>query len=379
MLGCGVARIRIAGTAEMLLPPHLAKVPEQTLDEIAAWFREWHVPVAPQFAPAEARERGESAVAVHDDYEERAIRFGPGDRLFGILACPADTSSSKPAIILFNTGAGHHVGPHRLSVPLAREWAARGHHVLRFDLGGIGDSVPPPAAGENVVYSDHMIDDAREAIAFVREIAPDRQVIAAGLCSGGWLAFQAARHSLAVDAIVAINAPLYLRDADAQWLREGRALERYQQSIREPSKWLKALRGGASTAAFTRLAASALARRVAVRINGVLGDTLADGLGRDLRSIAGRRVRSLFVFSRGDSGHAYFQQHAPPALRRASVRDFVQHVVVEDAGHVFRPRAAQQTLRRLLTDFVAAQTVNPARDVSADSRSGVPSRSSCPS
>ena len=95
--------------------------------------------------------------------------------------------------------------------------------------------------------------------------------------------------------------------------------------------------------------------------------------------IAGRGIRSLFVFSRGDDGLEYFQLHAPPALRRASVRDFIQHVVVEGAGHSFRPRAAQQTLRGLLIDFVAAQTANPARSVSADSRSGVPSRSSCPS
>ena len=232
------------------------------------------------------------------------MRFGPGDRLFGIFAYPADRSSSKPTIILLNTGAGHHVGPHRLSVPLAREWAARGHHVLRFDLGGIGDSLPPAAADGNVVYPDHMIDDAREAIAFVRTEAPERQVIAAGLCSGGWLAFQAARQNLAVDAIVAINAPLYLRDGDREWLREGRAIERYQQSMRDPSKWLKALRGRTSPVAFTRVAASALARRVAVRINGALGDTLTDGLGRDLRAIADRRIKCLFVFSRGDSGYA---------------------------------------------------------------------------
>jgi alpha-beta hydrolase superfamily lysophospholipase len=371
-LGCRVTRIRTEGTAEMLLPPHLAKVPEQTLDEIAAWFRGWHVSPAPHAAPPDARQYGESAVAIHDDCQERAVRFGPGDRLFGIFACPADRSSAKPTIILLSTGAGHHVGPHRLAVPLAREWAARGHHVLRFDLGGIGDSAPPAAAEGNVVYPDHMIDDAREAIAFVRREAPDRKVIAAGLCSGGWLAFQAARQDLAVDAIVAINAPLYLRDGDAQWLSEGRAIERYQQSMRDPAKWLKALRGRASTVAFTRLAANALARRVAVRVNGVLGNTLTDGLGRDLRAIADRQIRSLLVFSRGDSGYAYFQQHAPPALRRRGVRDFIQHVVVDDAGHAFRPSAAQQTLCRLLTDFVAAQTVDPVRGVRADTRSGIP-------
>ena len=48
------------------------------------------------------------------------------------------------------------MGPHRLYVPLARDWAARGHHVLRYDLGGIGDSAPPPGAADNIAYPAHM-------------------------------------------------------------------------------------------------------------------------------------------------------------------------------------------------------------------------------
>ncbi len=207
-----------------------------------------------------------------------------------------------------------------------------------------------------------MLDDAREAIALVRKEAPGRQVILAGLCSGGWLAFQAARHDLGVDAIVSINPPLYLRDADAQWLREGRALGRYQQAMRDPSKWVKALRGEASYATFTRIAARALTRQVAVRASGVFGDGLPDGLANDLCAIAGRRIRTLFVFSRGDNGLAYFQLHAQPALKRAfSVRAFVEHLVVEDAGHAFRPLAAQQRLAAILTKFVAEPGVGQDR------------------
>jgi dienelactone hydrolase len=292
-------------------------------------------------------------------YWERPVRFGPGDRLFGILAGGIDRSSTAPSIILFNTGAGHHVGPHRLYVPLARQWAAGGHAVLRFDLEGIGDSGPASrqllkSCGN--AYPSGMLDDARHAIAFVRQAAPGRRVIVAGLCSGGWLAFQAARHGLEVDAIVAINPPLYLRDADQQWRAEGRELARYQQSMRNPSKWAKAVRGDASYATFTRLAARSLARKVTLRIRGALGEPPPDSLAGDLCTIAGRGITSFFVFSRGDDGLAYYNLHARPVLGRANLRDAVQHVVVEDAGHAFRPRAAQQLLRSLLTDFVTSRT-----------------------
>ena len=350
-LGTRVERMRVSGTAEMLLPPHLSQVPEHALDGIETWFRDWYSSVGRSSAHPEPTQPDGRSRAFHV-HGERAVRFGPGGRLFGMLACGAE-SSSAPAVILFNTGAGHHVGPHRLYVPLAREWARRGHLVLRFDLGGIGDSAPPPGAGANTVYPAHMLDDAREAIALARREAPHRPVVAAGLCSGGWLAFEAARHGLAVDGIVAINAPLYLRDSGAAWLRDGRALDRYLQSARDPSKWIKALSGGASYFTFSRLAARAVARHVAVRVSGALGDSLPDGLAQDLCVIAGRQVRSLFVFSRGDDGLAYFQLHAQPALRRDKVRNFVRHVVVENAGHVFRPRAAQHTLCELLSGFVS--------------------------
>jgi pimeloyl-ACP methyl ester carboxylesterase len=204
-----------------------------------------------------------------------------------------------------------------------------------------------------------MLDDAREAIAFVRKEAPQRQVILAGLCSGGWLAFRAAREGLAVDAIVSVNPPLYLRDGSGgrDWLTEEHELERYQRSLRDPSKWVKALRGAAAYGTFARVTARAVARHVAVRVNGVLGNPLPDGLANDLNAIAERRIRSLFVFSHGERCLEYFRLHADPVLRRAKVRELVRHVVVEGAGHSFRPSPAQRTLRELLMDFVASQSV----------------------
>ncbi len=349
-LGSDVDRIRTVGTAEMLLPPHLSKVPAQALDGIEAWFRDWQISPAIPVPHRAAPRPGRTSMTVHG-CRERPVHFGHGDGLFGVVTS-RDEPSTAPAVILLNTGGGHHVGPHRLYVPLAREWAARGHYVLRFDLHGIGDSTSTDDPGTHTVYPEQMLDDAREAIAHVRQEAPGRQIILAGLCSGGWLAFQVARCGLGVDGIVSINPPLYLRDGDARWLRDGRVLGRYQQAMRDPSKWVKALRGGASYASFTRVAARAISRQIAVRTRGILGDELPDGLANDLCIIAERRIRTLFVFSRGDDGFAYFQSQAQPALKRAQVRAVVDHLVVEGAGHAFRPLAAQQRLAAILTTFV---------------------------
>jgi alpha-beta hydrolase superfamily lysophospholipase len=362
-LGAEVSTIRPAGTAAMLVRPHAAQVPEQALDGITSWFGDWGRS-APCVSPA-AHTECDAALAIVDDCQERTVRFGPDDRLFGVLTSPFDENADSSTIILLNTGVEYHVGPHRLYVPLAREWAARGHLVLRFDLGGIGDSAPPAGSAHNVAYPRHMLGDAREAIAFVRREAPQRRVILAGLCSGGWLAFEAAREGLDVDAIVSVNPPLYLRDGSAgvQWTMYVDEIERYQRSLRDPMKWIKALRGAASYAALVKVAARSMTRHVSVRVNGVLGDGLAGGLARDLAVIAGRGIRTLFIFSQGDDGLAYFQLHAAPALRQSSVRELIQQVVVEGAGHTFRPRAAQRALGELLLDFVAAESVGSVVDI----------------
>jgi len=355
-LGTSVTRVQEEGMADMLLPPHLSKVPAAVVDAIEAWFGAYQN--APRDLPRTRApmRTARFCQAILQGAAEHPVRFGPDNRLFGMLARPQNGRPNGAAVILFNTGAGHHVGPHRLYVPLARDWASHGHVVLRFDLGGIGDSVPPPGNERAYNETEHMVQDAREAIDFIRREAPGRNVIAVGLCSGGWLAFQSARRGLPLDAFVSINAPLYLRESDKQWLRDGRTLGQYQQSLRDPAKWIKALRGRASYSTFTRVVARALARRVAVRVSVAMPETMPDGLANDLAIIARRGIAGLFVFSRGDNGLAYFEQHVPSALLNGDLAGLVQHVVVDEAGHAFRPRGAQDHLIRLATDFVNAHT-----------------------
>ncbi len=56
--------------------------------------------------------------------------------------------------------------------------------------------------------------------------------------------------------------------------------------------------------------------------------------------------------------------HSPPCGAAMSAV-LMRHVVVENAGHTFRPTAAQRALARLLDDFVAA----PVATASAGERS----------
>jgi alpha-beta hydrolase superfamily lysophospholipase len=362
-LGAHVTTVRPEGTAAMLTQPALSTVPEQALEAITGWFEGWHAGAAVQGQTAASASHTSVPASRGDEREycERPVRFGPDGRLFGIVTVPRRAIPGRPTIVLVNTGSEYRIGPSRLYVPLARQWAADGHHVFRYDLGGIGDSAPPPGADENVVYPTHIVDDLRHAIVQVLREAPGAPVIVIGLCSGGWLAFLAAREQLPVRAIVSVNPPLYLRDGDlgSQRLAEYDELGRYRRSMREPARWMKAFTGRAAYGTFIRVALASLQRLRLSIASRTPGRQLV-GLADDLHQIRARGVSSLFVFSEGDWGLRYFQIYAAAAIRDRRGLAPLQHVIVDGAGHTFRPPAAQRAFRDLVVEFVRRQTDLPA-------------------
>ena len=242
--------------------------------------------------------------------------------------------------------------------------------VLRYDLGGIGDSLAPPGIGDNVAYPEHALDDARAAIALVRgEASAPRRVMVLGLCSGGWLAFRAALLGLPVDSIVAINPPLYLRDGTAglQCATDDSEFERYRRLLFDQARWTKVLRGRAAYRTFVRLGYGFFRRRLLARVNTMSGGRLIDGFGRELDAISARGITCLFVFSRGDRGLDYFRLYGGAGHRGERLRRGIEHVVVDGAGHTFRPLAAQRELRAHLIDFVARQSSRDSLEVVAGS------------
>ena len=356
--GARLTRVRPAGTAQMLEHSVSPKTPDEPLDVITRWLGEqrWQ---DGQGVNIEKPAASGSVVAHGSGYQERAVHFGPADRLFGILSMPSGVDVGVPAIIFLNTGAYNRVGPHRLYVPLARHWAAQGHVVFRCDLGGIGDSDAPFGAADNVSYPPHALDDAREAIAFVRKQAPGRRVIVTGLCSGGWHAFLGARAGLPVDAIISLNAPLYLYRGEATpstqaWMEHQRT-ESYGTALRDPHRWIRALRGRSAYASFLRFAVVYVWGKVTARFKVTFGSRL-DALARDLFDISARGITSLFVFSEGEPGLDYFRPRARAVLRQRKARERILYTVVDGADHTFASPAAQQTLRGILVDFVARET-----------------------
>ena len=116
--------------------------------------------------------------------QEKVYTFGFENNLVGVMTERTDNKESNdlPAILLWNAGLLHRVGPHRLYVNLARRLAIDGFIVFRFDLSGLGDS--EMLQRENRPEDERVASDIREAMRFVEIKKNKKQFILIGLCSG---------------------------------------------------------------------------------------------------------------------------------------------------------------------------------------------------
>jgi uncharacterized protein len=116
--------------------------------------------------------------------QETPFYFPDGERsLFGILHRPS-VDQSLPAYVFCHPFAEEKLWTHRVFVTFARQLAAGGHPVLRFDLMGNGDS--EGAFSESSLAT--AISGVRRAVEQVRELAGDRPVNLMGLRLGATVA-----------------------------------------------------------------------------------------------------------------------------------------------------------------------------------------------
>jgi len=176
------------------------------------------------------------------NYEERSIAFCCGsDCLYGILTLPEHAASR--GILILVGGPQYRAGSHRQFTLLARQLAADGIPVFRFDFRGMGDSEGDARTFENVE------DDVRYAIdRLFAEIPSLSELVILGLCDAASAALFYAYQDRRVTGLVLLNP----------WVRteEGSArvyLKHYYTSrIFERELWRKIWSGNFNYAAAIR-------------------------------------------------------------------------------------------------------------------------------
>ena len=363
-LGCGVVETAVAGYAEMMRDPHESVTPTAAIDLMRACLIEVHpqadVPPGPSVVPAEAQRMACADPTGSVALQETARYFAAAVPLFGIETRRTADDDRARTIVLLNAGALHRTGPNRLYVTLAREWAALGYRVLRIDVSGTGDSEVLPTSTIGDPYSDAHPDDVARVVALLRAETPQMHLTLAGLCSGAYLSFTAARMGVPVERILMIN-PLtfYWHPGDTLQnppVAHFANVSYYRSALTSRDRWKRLLTGQSDFGSALRTVAAEVARRVGVWRDRVVptGASRGDDLGGDLRRIAEAGVQMRFVFSEGDPGRRLLDAGAGGVLSHLMQRSSVVLSLVANADHTFSNATYRLDLRRQLLHLLTA-------------------------
>jgi len=170
---------------------------------------------------------------------EVCVRFGPRRRLAGIVTEPE--SVRRVAFALVSAGLVPKHGPYRLYAELARRVAENGFRTLRFDLGGIGESLPCDKSLPLRARTAQELAAAIDHLCAEHEI---EGVVLGGLCSGAEDAFRCAEHDRRVVGVVMID-PFAYRTRGWAWRHFVHRVAR--RSLRALGRYEPLQRGGSAT------------------------------------------------------------------------------------------------------------------------------------
>lgn len=361
-LGARVAYEPYAGYDELVSNPTIAVQPGVVIDAVVQWVGS----IALQPGPKACSGSTTVPAVLHGErFSEEALRFGPGNRLFGVLCSPRGARRGA-SVILLGTAYDRQAGWARSTVETARFLAGNGIASLRFDGANVGDSPPVPGTPRQVLFSECQLDDVRAALDLLTErgLAP---AVLAGRCSGAYLAFQAAVNDHRCRGVVSVNPFTFVWDKDMSVDEALRHNPRSLEDYRRRAFRLETFRRLASGQIDLRRAAGSigkqLGRRVALAAPGTLGRLTKDGrlkhaVHAAFSSLCERGVPMRLIYSQGDVGleryRAYFGVDGWEMRKFANV----SVEIVADADHNMSPPHAREVLRQRILE--AALEAHPA-------------------
>ncbi len=382
-LGVQAKYLALPGLAEMAMTaPQFAAVPQQIVGAVTDWLAQLSGAPAPVADESPLRSGviasstevltlteagGVRATAI----TERPIFLKASTTLFGIVTEPRQGEKRRRAVILLNSAADYHIGAGRMYVSLARKWARRGYFVLRFDLGGIGDSDTARGRPEDEVFPPKALEDTRAAIDFLRLRYGIGDVTLMGLCSGAYHALRAAVAELPVNRILMVN-PLNYFWQEGMELRELQLAEIvrfpsvYRRRLFSFEHWRKLLTGQGQVGIWRVLSIYFHRMRLALESTGrglarAARIRLPQDLGWELQAVAARRVSIVFVFANGEPGIALLKLLAGSILGR--IKDACRVHVIDSADHIFGCSGPRTMLEQVLSQelFAPSEIVEPLR------------------
>jgi hypothetical protein len=265
---------------------------------------------------------------------EKAISFGPEGVLAGVLTEPDQASwrAGAPAVLMWNVGLNHHVGPWRFNVELARMLGKRGVPSLRFDVSGLGDSET-----RRDTRSDHerALADVTDAIGYLEKRKIARSVILVGFCSSVDAAHVLAARDPRVAGVVYLEG--YAFRTRGFWMR-------YPLRLVDRPRVKRFLKNALPRVFGDEVSGTGWGQRAAVFAREYPS---TEQLRRDFASMVAEKKRLLFVYVGVDTNYNHRDQFFEMYLDQGP-RDGIDVDYFGDMDHTFfRVEDRQRVLERV--------------------------------
>lgn len=381
----------LPGFVQMLMrPPNLTVVPAP----MVAVAREWLAALPSRLAPSDSASArlpqavpGISELVLHSQrgatVSEHTVVLRSDPLLFGIVTVPQSGEVRRRAVILLNSGCDPHIGPRRLYVSMARDWAENGYYVLRMDIAGLGDSAERPGQERNELFPIEATEDAKAAVEFMRAHYGVGDVTLCGICSGASHTIQAAIAGVAVDRVLLVNPLIFYWKPGAVNLDEVQPWEvvhkpgAYFKRIFSVAAWRRLLFGDLSIWRIAQIYLTRPLLALQARFKDMaraMHIRLKNDLGWDLKELKARGVRIVFVFSKGDAGLSLLQLES--GLSERQLQETYCLRMINGADHEFTRTEPREELARVLSEelYASNQVSVPRCSIDAESRGFCASR-----
>jgi hypothetical protein len=278
---------------------------------------------------------------------EEAVLFGARQSLAGIVTEPAIAGGARvtKAVILLNAGIVHRVGPGRIYVKIARDLAAMGFVVLRFDFSGIGDSA---VRHDHLGFDRSSVAEAQEAMEFLHATKGIERFLFLGGCSGALASFETACCDPRVIGTVLIN--FQMDDGEDEVaspdLTTRKAAHYYwKYALFDSKSWRKLLTGETDYAQVIRALRFGLERCCKFKKREPRKSTRFEVCLHDL---AARGVHVVFVCSDGDPRLRDLREAGGRALKQLCASGDMILDVIRGADHTFSSVGDQERLLQVI-------------------------------
>jgi pimeloyl-ACP methyl ester carboxylesterase len=234
---------------------------------------------------------------------------------------------------------------------MARDLAAMGFVVLRFDFSGIGDSE---------VYDDNpfeksAISETQEAMDFLSVARGVERFVLIGICSGADISFQTACCDPRVVGAIPINAQDYQLGMSEEWssaiTSHKHARYYWRIALFNPKSWLKAIKGKADYWSITRAIGLQLGNLLAPRKK---MSSEANHIAAGFHSLIERGAHLLLVYSEGDAGLDYLDLTLSDKIHELSSCGKLQVEIISQTDHIFTLLNTQRYLLTVVQEWLTS-------------------------